>query len=302
MAHKKLDKTHLEQHFMNLAQPIDNVSLRLQHDLHLLKDTIRSTVVSLFDWQVPFVCLPQYVESLLFNKGRCCFFMFEKAVICTPFEYVANYNVMGQPLFVDCFLYNNKIVRNKITDVVIVQNRDFELPGRVVLEQYASRLQDLNQALDNNLLHTNHPFLIKSWGKNNNLTRFFDKIVSGIPVISISENIKNNNDIDVLNTNVDYLGSDILNTYINLRNEMLINFGIPANMTNKNERVTTAETHNDSCLCDLIFNNMLDNRQKAIKDINSKFNVDVELINNREKVIAQLNKVGDTNVGIKSNR
>ena len=291
MAHPKLPKIKNQFNSLN-AGPVmlDNVNERLRQDLNHLKNIIKSIMYSLFDWEVPFECRQWYIEQLLFNKGRCCFASFEGAVSCVPFDYVAEYNIMGQPLFVDCYLYNTNVIRKRITDVVIVPNRQAELPNCIVLNQYASRLQDLNQALDNNLLHTNHPFLIKSWGKNNTLTRFFDKIVSGIPVIAVREDMKNSNDIDVLNTNVAYLGSEILNTYINLRNEMLINLGIPANMTNKTERVTTAETHNDSCLCDLVFHDMLKCRQDAINKINTMFNLNIRLINNRDKVCK---KVGD---------
>ena len=64
-------------------------------------------------------------------------------------------------------------------------------------------------------------------------------------------------------------------------------------MTNKNERVTTAETHNDSCLCDLVFADMLKCRQDAINKINTMFNLNIQLINNRDKVCK---KVGDLNV------
>lgn len=279
MSHKMLPRARLHadmEHFAHY-QP-EQYTERLQRDLMQLRQSIKSTVLSLFNWDMPFVMNKNYIEDMLYNHGRIAFAIVHGGLVAVPFEYVANYNLMGQPLFVDLFLYNNAIERQRIEDVVILENRANALSSVHVVNQFVGRLQDLNQALDNNLLHTNRPFILKSEGNTNTFRRFADYLFSGMPVIKLKKDVKVQEEVEVLNTQTEYLGADILNTYVNLRNEMLINLGIPANMTNKSERVTAGEVHNDSYLQHYIYNSMLQNRKDAVKEIQSKFGIRVKLI------------------------
>lgn len=294
MSHKQLPKYKLDHLMLAQADHHEQYSERLAIDLKNLRQSVKSTVLSLFSWNVPFTCNPNYIESMLYRHGRIAFAIVHGGLVAVPFEYVAEFNIMGQPLYVDLFLYNNTVERQNINDVVIVENRADQLSSVHVVNQFVGRLQDLNQALDNNLLHTNRPFLLKQQGNTNTFRRFADYLFSGIPVIKIRRDMNVQEEIEVLDTKTQYIGADILNTYVNLRNEMLINLGIPANMTNKSERVTTGEVHNDSYLQKYIYNSMLQNRKECVKQIKEKFNIHVECIERLQDFKSEVEDNGDT--------
>lgn len=281
MSHKMLPRVRLD-HEMERFSKTEQYTKRLENDLKNLRRTTKSILLTMFSWKTPFICNKNYIESILYTQGRICFAIVHGGLVAVPFEYVANYNLMGQPLQVDLILYNNTIERQNIENVVILENRADGLSSVHVVNQFIKRLQNLNQALDNNLIHANRPFIIKTEGNNNSFRRFADYLFYGLPLIKVRKNVKLQEEVEILNTQTPYLGSEILNTYINLRNEMLINLGIPANMTNKVERVTTGEVHNDSYLQKYIYNSMLQNRLDAVKKVKSKFNINLEVIERLE--------------------
>ena len=251
----------------------------MKNEIRNLINLFKSIDMSIFTWDIAgFNNYDNYIERLLTKYGRCAFFIFNNELLCTPFDYTDQLDYMQRPTKINCYVYNHGVVTIPISKCVILYSRDNDITDLAIIKSYVHRLIDVYSTLDAQLVHARKPLLIISDNYDSkSINNFIADINSNRPAIPIRNR---NFEIQTINTNVNYVGSELLNTYVNLKNELLMYLGVYANNTVKTERVTTAETTNDNTFTSLVLYNKSKNRENACVNIKKLFNINASITNN----------------------
>ena len=259
----------------------------IKNEILNLISLFKSIDTSLFTWEIPnFNNYDNYIEKTLTDFGKCVFFIYNGELLCTPFEYDAKLDYMQRPTAIHAFVYNVGVVKIPISKCVILYSRDNNVVDIRLIKSYITRLVDIYVTLDSQLSYTKKPLLIFSdTYDSKSINNFINDIASCKPAIPIRNR---NFEIQTINTNLEYRGQELLNTYQNLKNELLMYLGVYANNTIKTERVTSAETTNDNTATSLILFNKNKNRENACKEIKKLFNINASFKNNIAEIQSDL--------------
>lgn len=224
-----------------------------------------------------YVLTSEIIENWLFERGRAGFFEDElNGYLCLKLE-KEGFNVVGKPTRYRLYGVNYLTTRTP-DNCVLIKNNDTETPTKDYIEYYCNCIAEieLTKWLRRNAHKT--PFMIDASVQTElSAKNVFKNIVANDPVIFKNKYRGEENKIDVLNTDVQYINDkldDEKNGYIA---SILTVLGITNYVEDKAERVQSAEVEANMDFVDKSFKASLEKREKACEQINKMFGLNISV-------------------------
>lgn len=229
------------------------------------------------------------IEQVLYEKGEGCFLYDEglKEYVFLPSYDTATRNIYGRSDTKYLTSYNgmiNKSVNLKEDKVINVWNNDLRQPTMGYIREYASKMQEVELAIKQNIFMQKFPYMVACSKKNEmSMRTLFNKIALGEPAIFTSEKL-NIESIKILPAQAPYV-VDRLNQYrYELEREILTYLGIN-NSYEKQERLIVDEVNSNNDFIQRNIEVQFKQRQIACERINKMFdlNLSVEIVSDTVK-------------------
>lgn len=225
----------------------------------------------------------EYIEEVLFNEGKVCFFYDESFGYCVlPVSFENNPNIYGNYDSWRVLGYNY----NKTYDIdnsVIIRNNRLMTSTNDYLYTQCQRLVDIDITIDCNINAQKTPYIVKVSDKDIlTFKNIYKDIENGVPVIYADKGM-NIKDIEVFPTLAPYVADKLNDEKKILHNEILTRLGINNNNIDKKERTLVDEVNANN---EIIYNNLatfLDIRKENIDEVNKMFNLNITVELKEEK-------------------
>lgn len=232
---------------------------------------------SMFEWQnLPDTVDERFLELSLFSLGHSVFFKDE------ALGYLSLKASLGGPLSV----YNIPTVRNvyasngyhntlKEDNSVIIYNNNLHTNSLLDCQNFALRLYNLDRIIDVNANAQKTPILIKcAENERLSLLNMYKEYDGNAPVIKADGGL-NSEAFGVLRTDAPYVADKIYTLKTQIWNEALTYLGISNINIQKKERLVTDEVVRNQGGTIASRYSRLNARQKACKEINKKFGLNI---------------------------
>ena len=233
--------------------------------------------VSMFDWQnLPDTIDPRFLELCLFTDGKALFFKDEVLGYLTLQVAIAGQmNVYRIPTGRRAYAVNgyNKQLTEK--DSVIIWNNMLHINSMLDAQQYATRLSNIDRAIDVNINAQKTPILIKC-DESQRLTmqNVYKQYDGNMPVIFADKNL-NDKGFQVLATEAPFVAPKLYELKTELWNEALTFLGISNINVVKKERMITDEVQRNQGGIVASRYSRLESRREACRQINEMFGLDI---------------------------
>lgn len=254
---------------------------------HFLFDRFKLLALNQYKWDgLPDTIQERHIERVLFDEGKAFFFVDkELGPLCLPC-FQQGVNVYGDPVrwTVTGFNYRKTI---DAADGVLIENNKLWLPTQRAVFYFVNQLYEVLRTRDTNIKTLKLPFFVKT-DSNTELTikKMLEKVEDNEWALFVDKNAGLENAIEVLQTGVKCLTTELTDTYHDILNEALTYMGINNANTDKRERLITSEADANNQLIDSCAEIFLESRKRACEQIKNKFgiNVNVELRTARVEV------------------
>ena len=247
---------------------------QVQHYERIFK-RLKLIGLNLFEWQnLPNGIQSRHIERALYNYGQAFFYQDETyGLICLQCSNGGNVNIYGDPLnvIVNGYGFSKNL---SIDKGVRILNNDDCISTNIYVQDYATRMQIVEQAINTNISQQKFPYFIKT-DKNSELTikNIYKKFEDGEFVI-FGDNSLELNDLKIINTTVPFV-ADKLNQYkYDLEREILTFFGLN-NSFEKKERLLVDEVNSNNDYVSKNIDLMYKCRRLACEEINKKFGLNI---------------------------
>lgn len=241
----------------------------------------------------------RHIEKALFEYGQCAFYDDDEyGVICLPCSNTQDINVYGDPtsVVVTGVGFSKSL---KVKDIVRILNNDTCVPTMYHVNYYATKIWQIDKAMNKNLKQQKRPFIIATT-KENELTmrNIMRDIKEDVEEIYVDNKLANGGDVgaNVLKTGVPYLIDNFQQHKNDLWCEFLTIMGLNNSNANNNKKerliVDEVNVNNGEILMNLDID--FKNRQKACEEINKRYDLKIRV----EKNIFNISKdfmIGDKN-------
>ena len=231
-----------------------------------------------FKWDnLPNGINPIFLEKTLFNDGKGMFikdnefgFMFVPCVASDklnyqnePISYNANANGYSKTFLKD--------------EIVLIRNNPLETPTNEMILNYCIKIAECANIARINLQAQKTPILVICDDKDIlTMKNLYKKYEGNTPVIFGDKNLNFEN-LKVLKTDAPFVIDKISDYKVILKNELLTNLGIDNTNIDKKERLITDEVNSNNKEIEINRTVMLNERKKACKLINEKFNLNINV-------------------------
>ena len=242
-------------------------------------DRLVELSVSMFDWKnVPDTVDVRFLELCLFAYGYVLFFKDEVlGYLALSGAIGGRFNVYRIPMTRRAIATNgyNKELTDK--DSVIIFNNFMHKNSMMETVQYATRLGNLDRAIDVNVNAQKTPVLI-TCEESQRLTmkNLYMKYEGNQPFIFGDKNL-NPNAIKAINTGAPYVADKLYTLKTEIWNEALTYLGISNVNIQKKERLITDEVSRNQGGVVAIRYSRLESRKQACRMINQMFGLDMDV-------------------------
>ena len=241
---------------------------------------LKRKIINLFKWEnLPDGISQRFLETSLFDTGNVVFFKNEMGFYCVAKGTPMGLNEYDEPTGFNVYSTSNKIhgIVNR-SECVPIYNDLFMKSSVSNVDFFAKRLGNIQKTIDVNLEHLKIPYVIScSEGQKATVEQMIAKKNNGEPYILTSDDITNLMKINVIDLNIKNYVNDLYDVRQKEKNESLTFFGINNVNIMKKERLTSNEGNQNNEEISINLQNMLDARQTAVEEINSKFNLDIKV-------------------------
>lgn len=228
--------------------------------------------LSMFRWTgLPDTVDPRYLELSLL-RGSCTFFRDEViGYLALPSGNGGNLNIYGIPTERQIIAANGYNATRNITDSVIIYNNYLHTAPIMIIQDYARRLQELQNAIDINIRAQKTPLLLTCDEKElQTIRNVYQKYDGGQPVIFGKKSLSSQ-PITAINTGAPYLADKLQTQKDKTWAEALSYLGILSYGDAKKERLITAEAEQQNSVTLASRYTKLQARQQACNEINTMF-------------------------------
>lgn len=238
------------------------------------RQQIIKLAMSRFHWiNLPKTCDERYLEMTLLFQGiatiafpkrqRGTFYSTQVAQMSPP-------NVYDNPTKWKSIGNNGwRFPVNNSNGVIVWDNRA-RYPLMLMIDIWAQELTDIRRTKQINRLHVKTPFIIKCDAEQETqAVNIFKQISGGEPAIIGTRGL-GNIDLDVINTEVNFLGSELTEEELNTWQQIYATLGIE-NLTYKAERMVQDEVNKRDEPSDLMALDSLNCRREACDKLNDRF-------------------------------
>lgn len=153
---------------------------------------------------------------------------------------------------------------------VLVWDNQYRVPIMDWVDLWARELVDIRRTMQINRMHQKIPYILKGpQEKKLDMTNLYKQIAGGEPAILATNGIEAI-DVDVLKTDVPFLGAELYTALENQWNEIYMGLGIP-NLPFKQERQIEDEVKSQTAPSSLMALNPLDSRRHALDTLRRKW-------------------------------
>ena len=240
---------------------------------------LKLIALSIFKWEnLPESCNARFLEDTLFHYGMAVFVHDDELsylnLKVTP---SGSLNVYNEPVSYTAY----SVGYNKIYDkdkCVIIRNNPLEKSTDSTVMLFAERLTEIEQTLNVNIKAQKTPILIRCDEKTRtSLMNIYRQYEGNEPVIFGTKSLSDK-PLEVLVTGAPLVSDKLREEKRSVWNEALEFFGINTNPSDKKkERLVTVEVEANNEQIDIQALTMLATRQKACKEINEKFGLNVSV-------------------------
>lgn len=216
----------------------------------------------------------RFLESALFEFGKAVFVKDDKIGLhvfyANPSDQLNTYN-----LPIKVMAWSNGEGYNKmydLDDVVLIMNNNLMKPTSRTIEEFSSRLYNIQRTADINLNALKTPLIIE--GKKETmltLKNIFMKYDGNVPVIYANKNFDVSTKLNVIDTKAPVLLKDLEDYKHEITNDLMTYLGINNANTSKRERLITSEVESNDDLINYFLNCFYETRKEACDLINEKF-------------------------------
>lgn len=247
-------------------------------------ERMKKICLSMFEWQnLPDTMNARYLEMCLYYKGQAALLKDDTyGFINTQAADSGYINIYGLPTLLNCWSYSYNSQRNLYVpdsddteqdSCILVMNTFERVPTCATIELFAKRLAEAQRTIDINLAAQRTPCLVLT-DKNQEFTlrQMYAQYEGNSPVIYANKDQLNPEAIKTVDTNAPYVIDKIVQYKREIWNEFLSFVGV-SNLSEKKERLVTAETDSNNELVNLNMQSYLVPRQKACEEFNKLFNL-----------------------------
>ena len=244
-------------------------------------DRMKKICLSMFEWKLPDTMNARYLEMCLYYKGQAALLKDDTyGFINTQAADSGYINIYGLPTLLNCWSYSYNSKRNLYvpnTDdteqdsCILVMNTYERVPTCATIELFAKRLAEAQRTIDINLAAQRTPCLVLT-DKNQEFTlrQMYAQYEGNSPVIYANKDQLNPEAIKTVDTQAPYVIDKLMSYKREIWNEFLSFVGV-SNLSEKRERLVTAETDSNNELVNLNMQSYLVPRQKAAEEFNQLF-------------------------------
>ena len=245
-------------------------------------ERMKKICLSMFEWQnLPDTMNERFLEMCLYYKGQAALLKDANyGFINTQAADSGYINIYGLPTLINCFSYSYNTQRNLYVpdsddseddSCILVMNTFERVPTCATIELFAQRLADAQRLIDTNISAQRTPVLILT-DKNQefSLRKLYEQYDGNTPVIFANRDQLNPEAIRTINTEAPYIIDKVMNYKREIWNEFLTTIGV-SNLSEKRERLVTAETDSNNELVNMNMQSFLIPRQKACEEFNRLF-------------------------------
>lgn len=179
-------------------------------------------------------------------------------------------------------------------NAVLIWNSMTRIPMWSTLEYYAKRMADIDRTFDVNLKNQKTPFIVTGpEEKQTEIKNYYAQIDSNEPAIFGLNSLNTDMNINVMNTNVPFLGIELQQVKRDLFNEVLEYLGIESANTQKRERLIEAEIEANIESTEMMRLDGLNARRQAAEKFNNKFGYDIQVVWRKDLISDNYNFVND---------
>ena len=253
----------------------------LSREYELLTE-FKNLAINRFSWEnLPIGLTSEQMENLLITRGEMmCFKDDKQGIFILPCFGTTDINVYGLPTEYEIKGENGRYTKTlSIDDGVLIKNNPMGSSDLPVLEIFAKRIDDVEMTQDVNLFQQCMPKVILA-DEDSKLTvkNIIDQIRKFKFVITGKKTLANNiSQSDVLDTSAPYVLDKLQQQKQDLKNELLTYLGINNNNNIKKERMVVDEVNANNEYTSINLDLMYDLREKACKEINEKFGLNISV-------------------------
>lgn len=248
-------------------------------------ERMKKICLSMFEWQnLPDTMNARYLEMCLYYKGQAALLKDDTyGFINTQAADSGYINIYGLPTLLNCWSYSYNSQRNLYVpdsddteqdSCILVMNTFERVPTCATIELFAKRLAEAQRTIDINLAAQRTPCLVLT-DKNQEFTlrQMYAQYEGNSPVIYANKDQLNPEAIKTIDTQAPYVIDKLMNYKREIWNEFLSFIGV-SNLSEKRERLVTAETDSNNELVNLNMQSYLVPRQKACEEFNKLFGLE----------------------------
>ena len=245
-------------------------------------ERMKKICLSMFVWEnLPDTMNSRYLEMCLYYKGQAALlYDNDYGFINTQAADSGYINIYGLPTLLNCFSYSYNSMRNlyvpdsgegKDGECILVMNTFERVPTCATIELFAYRLAEAQRTADINIKAQRTPVLIPTDQKQYfTLKKMYEEYDGNSPAIFADKNLITPDALKAIKTEAPFIAQHVMDYKREIWNEFLTTIGV-SNLSEKRERMVTAETDSNNELVNLNLQSFLVPRQKAAEEFNQKF-------------------------------
>lgn len=244
----------------------------------VLYNKFRVLACSAHEWEgLPEGIEEKHIERFLFDHGKAIFFRDPAmSFMCLEAQTSGKLNVYGEPVkwFASGFNYHRQMDADKC---VIIDNNPMRLSTHDIVMFYVNKITEAERTMDVNVKACKTPYIIACDDKDVlTFKRIFQMIDGNVPAIYADKGL-NLDALNVLQTNVKFMGNDLMDYKKSVENELLTFLGFDNLAVDKKERVNLSEANSNNQMTQSFAELQLESRKLACERINEMFGLSVSV-------------------------
>ncbi len=271
--------------FMNLQTTLKEYNIKYDGEyLRYLKD-IMNTKTELFSYAgIPEESgiTSEIIETALLFRNNLCFYKHPGlGLVLCYYIYGSEFNYYWKPSYVTLVAFNGVTIATNVPydDIVLLRDNRMDIIPFLTLNSWIDLVIEMERTLRINVILLRLPMLFKG-DKNQvaTLKQMIKKATNFEPFAIVDKKLGN----DIIEPDKFELPCSLQELYDLIekyRNLALSSIGIYASDT-KRERLITAEINATNDMVDFVYQGMIEERQRAIKEVNEKWGYDIKITEN----------------------
>lgn len=244
----------------------------------VLYEKFKVLACSSYEWEgLPEGIEEKHIENYLFDHGKAIWFRDPAmSYMCLEAQTSGQLNVYGEPVkwFASGFNYHRQMDAD---NCVIIDNNPLRLSTHDIVMFYVNKITEAERTMDVNIKACKTPYIFACDDKDVlTFKRIFQEVDGNVPALYVDKGL-NLDALDVFQTNVKFMGNDLMDYKKSVENELLTFLGFDNLAVDKKERVNLSEANSNNQMTKSFADLQLESRRLACERINEMFKLNVSV-------------------------